>query len=54
MVCRSGQQRGGSQAAHKDLLEHLEAVRPAVKELARLEFEAQASFFKLKRKWVGA
>jgi hypothetical protein len=32
----------------------LEAVRPAVQELARLEFQAQASFFNLKRKWVAA
>ncbi|GAB4816240.1 hypothetical protein N2152v2_003286 [Parachlorella kessleri] len=49
-----GQQRGGGQAAYKDLQQHLEAVRPAVQELARLEFEAQASFFRLKRKWVAA
>ena len=32
----------------------LQAVRPAVQELARLEFQAQASFFQLKRKWAAA
>lgn len=33
-------------------LRALQAVRPAVQELARLEFEAQSSFFMLKRKWA--
>lgn len=30
----------------------LQAVRPAVAELARLEHQAQTSFFQLKRKWA--
>ena len=30
----------------------LQAVRPAVAELTRLEHQAQTSFFQLKRKWT--
>ncbi len=30
----------------------VQAVRPAVQELARLEHQAQTSFFLLKRKWA--
>lgn len=49
----AGQQRGGVESL-KDIQERLASVRPAVAELARLEFQAQESFFKLKRKWVAA
>ncbi|EFN59708.1 hypothetical protein CHLNCDRAFT_33556 [Chlorella variabilis] len=47
-----GQQRGGG--VSKEVMERVQAVRPAVQELARLEFQAQASFFQLKRKWAAA
>ncbi|KAI7842747.1 hypothetical protein COHA_003675 [Chlorella ohadii] len=45
-----GQQRGGG--VSKDVMERVQAVRPAVQELARLEHQAQTSFFLLKRKWA--
>ena len=45
-----GQQRGGGVSA--EVLERVAAVRPTVAELARLEHQAQASFFALKRKWA--
>ncbi|KAL4449436.1 hypothetical protein ABPG77_007080 [Micractinium sp. CCAP 211/92] len=47
-----GQQRGGG--VSQEVMERVQAVRPAVQELARLEFEAQSSFFRLKRKWAAA
>lgn len=34
------------------VMERVAAVRPAVAELARLEHQAQASFYALKRKWA--
>ena len=34
------------------MMERVQAVAPAVQELAQLEFQAQTSFFALKRKWA--
>ncbi len=45
----AGQQRGA--AVSQELAIRLEAVRPAVVELAALERQAQTSFFALQQRW---
>jgi ATP-dependent RNA helicase DDX1 len=47
-----GQQRGGAGGVSQETMARVQAVAPAVQELAHLEFEAQTSFFALKRKWA--
>ena len=45
----AGQQRGA--AVSQEMATRLEAVRPAVVELAALERQAQTSFFALQQRW---
>lgn len=47
-----GKARGGG--ASKEVSAHLEAYAPAVRRLAELEVQVQASFWSLKRKFAGA
>ena len=47
-----GQQRGaGGSGVSQEGAERVRVLAPAVRELARLEVEAQTSFFDLQRRW---